>query len=134
MVEAYVSFEIARLLKEKGFIGSGTIGCRNGIYVDDDNYPKGKRIDYDDLDNNELDINEYYRVTQQMAMAWLREEHNIFIEVRVYQYTFEGKYCYEFDIFHCGSRIIIREEVNRKFYSYEQLIEAALKYCLTDLI
>lgn len=114
MVDAHVSFEIARLLKEKGFDGKWT-----DIYVENP-----------DSTNRAI----YPKITHQMAMAWLREEHNIFIEVRVYQYTFEGKYCYEFDIFHCGSRIIIREEVNRKFYSYEQLIETALKYCLTDLI
>lgn len=118
--EAYVTFETAKLLKEKGFRVCPTSYIRE----DGDIFPtplvKHKEI--------------YPAPTQQMAMKWLREKHNIFIEVRVYQYTFEGEYRYEFDIFHHGSRMVIPEGFDKKLYSYEEEVETAIKYCLTNLI
>lgn len=51
--EAYVSFETAKLLKEKGF---------------NYDYPKGDCT--------------LIPITQQMAMRWLREEKHLYIEIR----------------------------------------------------
>lgn len=52
VTEDYCSFEVSKLLKEKGF---------------NNDYPKGDCTQY--------------ACTLQMAMKWLREEKDIFIEV-----------------------------------------------------
>lgn len=89
--EDYVSFEIAKLLKEKGF-DSDDVGCHGGFYSERCyEYGHGIKtqsgqevgIVYDDLTNSELDYDEYLRPTIQMAMKWLREVHNIHIAVNL---------------------------------------------------
>lgn len=57
ITEDYVSFEVAKLLKEKGFD------------VDE------CEVHYDMLDHTQ------YEITIQMAMKWLREVHNIDISI-----------------------------------------------------
>lgn len=85
--EDYVSFEVAKLLKENGFKGE-----REHFYEDN------KITNY---------INYWFRITPeqryeaieaptlQMAMKWLREVHNIFISIDIYSKDLEGniRYC-----------------------------------------
>jgi len=71
MKEAYVSYEVAKLLKEKGFDWP-TIeyySSNGGIY----RFSEGIA----DI----CGISSYQRPTQQMAMRWLREVHKIDISV-----------------------------------------------------
>ena len=67
--EAYVSFEVAKLLKEKGFDE-----CIFEFY-------EGDKIKYAHNSKgfrpSELPDIYYPHITQQMAMKWLREVHNI---------------------------------------------------------
>lgn len=49
MNEDFVSFETAKLLKEKGFIGDGDVGCRCGFYKQNKEYPSQIDLVYDDL-------------------------------------------------------------------------------------
>lgn len=136
--EDYVSFETAKLLKEKGFIGSGDIGSRCGFYSEKD-YETGHGIItktgrevglvYDDLDNSELECYEYLRPTLQMAMKWLREVHNIDICVfpEHYDYILWGYNC----------RIYKNKEQfchSENFKFYEEACEVGIKYCLENLI
>jgi hypothetical protein len=97
ITEDYVSYETAKLLKEKGFIGDGDIGCWCGFYSEKD-YEIGHGIItktgrevglvYDDIDNSELDSYEYLRPTLQMAMKWLEKVHHILvIPDYVYEFT-----------------------------------------------
>ena len=78
--EDYVNFETAKLLKEKGFDGEcdylyadGKLMRASGFACD---WNKGETLfaDYE---------NECSAPTFQMVMKWLREKHNLHIEIRI---------------------------------------------------
>ena len=127
ITEDYVSFEIAKLLKEKGFDAKCDKCC---VYFADDDirvlnlkYPKSAQLLIEDR---------YPCVTIQMAMKWLREVHNIFIQITV-DFS-DGAYpMYDVcvvDLARCTSIII--NGYNR--YSCEEAIKAGIKHCLENLI
>ena len=114
--EDYCSFEIAKLLKEKGFDEPCTE--LNKLCLRDGEKP-------------------VLRVTHQKAMKWLREVHHKHCSVS-YDYflkwyfqvidlvnTVEYDYT-EMKIYNC--------EHQTDFNSYEEAVEAAIKYCLENLI
>ena len=125
ITEDYVSFETAKLLKDKGFdeicMGFYTpekelhltfLGETNSIWLDDS----------------------ISAPTLQMAMKWLREEHRIDIEVRTYYLNYlkpnDTRY-------YSGKILKGSEDVIHTIYSkdtYEEVCEAAIKYCLENLI
>lgn len=129
--EDYVSFEVAKLLKEKGFVGESEIGDRCGFYEQNKEYPSQINLVYDDLNNSELECNECLRFTHQMAMKWLREVHNRYIEICT-------------DIAYNSKDIVFRPTIFDKklnylwesdnYSTYEEACEAAIKYCLENLI
>ena len=104
--EDYVSFEVAKLLKEKGFDGE--------IHTtfDKEGYTRPS-------------------ITHQMAMKWLREEKNIIIVIQPEYFNAES-ICFAFgcDIW-CNDNY---EKLQGDFPSHEEAVEAALKYCLENLI
>lgn len=116
MIEDYVSFEIAKLFKGKGFdINTLMVYSQNGNFM-----PDGA-------------IEDTYQVfyaapTLQMAMKWLREVHNIFIQVELYSKY--DNYCFE--LFQNTHRLMI--EHREVYNSYEETAESAIKYCLEKLI
>lgn len=144
--EDYVSFEIAKLLKEKGFAGEREIGCRCGFYEQNKEYPNQINLVYDDLNNSELEWNECLRFTHQMAMKWLREVHNIEIAIsygiifdrntlkQVFKYFWSivkvNGLCLEFPMNTPGD--VCNKEIEAN--SYEEAVEAAIKYVLENLI
>ena len=127
--EAYVSFEVAKLLKEKGF-DEDTIGYYNSIAE----IPE--RIKFFDspisIYNSDGLIGCIQAPTLQMAMKWLREVHHIFIEIHA-SIDLNGKYHFSYSILDKECRYIRRGFINCD-RNYEQTIEAALKYILEDLI
>ena len=135
ITEDYCSYEVAKLLKEKGFIGTGDVGCRCGLYVQNKDYPSEIGLAYDDLDNTELEWNECLRPTHQMAMKWLREVHKVLIVIDAYRADHWEGYIdsFEIDILHGASRIIVPHEI-AIHTNYEEAVEAALKYSLENLI
>ena len=129
ITEDYVSFETAKLLKEKGFDEPTT-----EYYSEDGNeiHPRDAWVEaYPDR---------YYPLcTLQMAKKWLRETHKLFIEVHIEQgekvsYKFM---IWDFNIIHpnkyTGGTYDFREE-QKGFSTPEQAVEAALKYSLENLI
>ena len=134
--EDYVSFEVAKLLKEKGF---PQIEQNSGYNVTEMVYS----INADKKGVHHLthrypavyDINNYICApTLQMAMKWLREVRNIFIQVD-YIWSPKALYTYTFDIHNMkNSRSIFSTPYGESFDSYEEACEAAIKYCLTNLI
>ena len=111
ITEDYVSFETAKLLKEKGFDYQG--------------------FDYIDFGG---EVIRQDRPTLQVAMKWLREEKNIFIviEPHAYDYVNERNKSYSCSLW-VGDNYY--EYLESKDYpSYEEAVEAALKYCLENLI
>jgi hypothetical protein len=72
--------------------------------------------------------------THQMAMAWLREVHNIFIviEPHMYDYINEKNSSYVISLWQGDN---YSENITSKDYpTYEEAVEAALKYSLENLI
>lgn len=122
--EAYCSFEISELLKAKGFDEL----CSKKYDGDKNIVPAGKMIEL--WQNSEFDVNEECSApTHQMAMAWLREEHNIFIIIEPRSHIAKTS-TYMFGMWIKSTY----EQHFERFFSYEEAVEAALKYALKNLI
>lgn len=116
--EAYVSHEVAKLLKEKGFESDE---CKN-YYLNED-----ITIDYTMLGFGEGSVIQC--PTHQMAMAWLREK-NIYIVV--YPSKKKPYTLYKVDI--STKDLSLKEGHLRGVWNtYEEAVEAALKYSLENL-
>lgn len=127
ITEDYCSFEVAKLLKEKGFDEN----CRQ-IY-DGEGYLLANNCGY----INDESPNEYFSClapTHQMVMKWLREVHNIFIviEPHMYDYINEKNSSYVASLWQGDNYY---ENITSKDYpTYEEAVEAAIKYSLKNLI
>ena len=124
--EDYVSFETAKILKEKGFDESISM-----VYMSYGDLCKLHRYDsicnsnYNDITKNYFECT---APTLQMAMKWLREVHNVFIEPKMSKNTF--LWGYRVSISNGRTRCIHANIFNK----YEEACEAAIKYCLENLI
>ena len=139
ILEDYVSFETAKLLKEKGFNESCTHVC---------NIESGKILEADFYTckyvyNSWLDKNEPQLIavpTIQMAMKWLREVHSIHIILDIHWLYFANTLGWMYTInkiLENGTDYIDSkgDENDKNFYStYEEAAEVAIKYCLENLI
>ena len=125
ITEDYVGFETAKLLKEKGFDEEVL-----AVYIYDSLFVKGENNIV-----NTANIPIILAPTLQMAMKWLREVHKIHIQI----WILEEK-GYWFDI----EKILNTQYKHKSLYSsgledvyfesYEETVEAAIKYCLENLI
>ena len=121
ITEDYVSFEVAKLLKDKGF--------DEKCYVNYNFNGETQHFNY------HIPSDGVACPTLQIAMKWLREVHKLHIIIQYgnvgqpkdpqMQYWFEvvdakGQYC--------DSNIVDGNT------SYEEACEAAIKYCLENLI
>ena len=135
ITEDYVSFEIAKLLKEKGFDEL----CPTFYETDEpNNGPKySKKLGW--FLHNSYDYSDRHgkmiisTPTLQMAMKWLREVHHLVVEP--YYYFALGEWCV--DIKHLEKRTELEEFENireKSYNTYEEACETAIKYCLENLI
>jgi len=119
ITEDYVSFETAKLLKEKKFDEF----CYY-YYMEDGNLK---------LTNWDKEHNFCPCPTLQMAMKWLREVYKLDIDVSI-EYK-NSKKVYYYSIL---KKTVIRDidclHSETNFDSYEQACEASIKYCLENLI
>ena len=116
ITEDYCSFEVAKLLKEKGFDWE----CEHVIWEGaDDNYEN-----YDKAIPNP---------TLQMAMKWLREVHGTFIAINNDDLDFNWQ-CY--DLINRDSTLDpkILSDSYAGYKTYEEAVEAACIYALKNLI
>ena len=130
ITEDYVSFEIAKLLKEKGF----------------------DEATYHDYDTNGLlwfnEVLAQYNQqgtgfacpTLQMVMKWLREVHNIYLDIRITNHGMSDmvdiiKY-YWVALSTEDAKWIAESTVRNVdcFKTYNEAIEDGIKYCLENLI
>ena len=105
ITEDYVSFEVAKLLKEKGFDEE----CQK--YYGDYKYPCP---------------------TLQMAMKWLREVHGIDIPIDIRFWTDDEGVdvkSWRYTVYHTDEI----EDFGQSD-TYEEAAEAAVKYCLENLV
>lgn len=106
ITEDYVSDETFKLLKEKGFDDS----CCRFVIESDEIYYRGAP-------------------TLQMAMKWLREVHNI----DIFPWKI-GKGIYSCAIFNSNTGQDLSSDKDFPSEKYEETAEAAVKYCLENLI
>ena len=133
--EAYVSFEVAKLLKEKGFDEYGMY-----FYTLKDEGREGYKSnrtlgEFARNSDPNLKDRAVSCPTHQMAMKWLREKYNIYISI---QPDFPSDKDYK--MYWCWSANILCENcISMKGYqcyieTYEEACEAAIKYSLENLI
>jgi hypothetical protein len=123
-----VSFQLAKLLKEKGFEQTLEVGviCRIQNKINKD-YEKTRPLRESDLTNEWSILNEIYPTIVEVVM-WLYEKYGIWIEVPFWDSKFRIKIV-----------DTIKEELLRgiDFESYNsptEAYEAAIEYTLNNLI
>ena len=132
ITEDYVSFEIAKLLKEKGFDWE----CI-GYYVDYE--PNDVKYSFLRETNFTWESRCCSAPTLQMAMKWLREMHYIHIAALCPIVDVDT------DVFGVKYNVVISNLKNNclafntgiednEYDTYEQACEAAIEYCLKNLI
>ena len=132
ITEVYVSFEIAKLLKEKGF----NIPCRFNYRSMYPNSPKPfyhKSLkDFNGEEYEGLRSEWFSAPTIQMTMKWLREVHNLHITIKPY-ITEEG-IMYLFEIYKLERDKFTLLKSKTGFEKPELAENFAIKYCLENLI
>ena len=133
ITEDYCSYEVAKLLKEKGFDEK----CRNSYNLE------GKFYIHTQW-HYPITTTGYVAPTHQMAMKWLREVHHIEIYITFGFPFIDGKQQYKYFwsvIRVCDNHLEYpMDDPNSAFYteemadSYEEAVKAALKYSLENLI
>ena len=131
ITEDYVGFETAKLMKEKGF----NEPCWNYYYKSNN---KSKFDHYfRTVKNNEWTADRISAPTLQMAMKWLREVHHYYIQIMLDSWACGGHMGYYVVIQKTNSdfEMMLQDAVDEVFYeTCEQACEAAIKYCLENLI
>lgn len=135
ITEDYCSYEVAKLLKEKGF--NEPIRCWYDNFQDF--HEEGVR-----MSNTDCLPPTIMCPTHQMAMKWLREIYHLEINITFGFPFIDGKqqYKYFWSIVRvCDNHLEYpMDDPNSAYYNeemadyYKEAIEAALKYCLENLI
>jgi len=134
--EDYVSFETAKLLKEKGFNDEYTNAFydKSGIL-----YFIDILSDFSEHPNNDTDI---AASTLYVAMKWLREAHHLFIGVEP-RLSFTDYYWITANVYRVRKKNSLYHAEPVDDYScvaccdgdsFEDACGAAIKYCLEKLI
>ena len=125
ITEDYVSFEIAKLLKEKGFDTECDYLYVNGKLV----RAQGFACNWNNGETLFTDYkNECSAPTLQMAMKWLREVHKIYISIsHRLSHNADNDICFSFWINE-------GETTDGEWLSYEEACENAIRYVLENLI
>jgi len=152
ITEDYVSFETAKLLKEKGFKHWCYKSYGDAVYY------KGVSISFDEecdlksegleneieyveggylydfgCDNRKKDAKVWAAPTLWVAMKWLREVHSLYLDI-VTSFSQDG-ICYTFS---CSNVMDLIQGTKgtsyNEYQTYEEAAEAAIKYCLENLI
>ena len=152
MKEAYVSFKVAKLLKEKGFSWPtpklyGKCRVYNGKPIDFDTEcelkDEGK---WDEITTAYMQYDMWWVKSdsdlgipcpsQAVACRWLREEHEIDIIPTIrhsLKYAQESPFKdYTCRVYDCDGNIVL--SANKWYSRYENAVEAALEYVLKNLI
>ena len=126
MEDTIVSFEIAKLLKEKGY--TSIVGIINGKHY----YNYKGELDGDQLDfikaslrkENLTLVENYPAPTLSLAQKWLREVHNLEINI---QSDMLGYYMF---LVNRDKLLRVKVEGNNIFQTYELALEEGIKQAL----
>ena len=127
ITEDYVSLETAKFLKERGC--NEICEYEYGVPKVDNGYVLQRF--FKPIKNSELIDDAYTAPTLGMAMKWLREIHKISIVMAPSSFRLDTGNCsaWTYTIWY-GYNI----ERHIEFDTYEEACEAAIKYCLENLI
>lgn len=122
ITEDFVSFETAKLLKEKGFMEGAIIKFFASGYNSKGNI----------LDIRDTELKDYPRPTIQMAIKWLRIEKGIAVVPIISSILDNERFLWDIEI--------VVAKTNETYHqgwiyeSCERACEAGIKYCLKNLI
>ena len=140
ITEDYVSFETAKLLKEKGFDSechSHYYPCHypDGSikYVKYNGAQRGTKRWYDVCSLKNLPKDHYLTPTLQMAMKWLRDTFHLEIYPFHDAIQENNDWWYRIER-HSKGCSLTEHESDIIYKTYEEACEAAIKYCLENLI
>lgn len=133
--EAYCSFEVAKLLKDKGF--DEKCVAYYPQHITPIKLTFGGRVNYNAPNKFKM-LPPISAPTHQMAMAWLREKHHIHIDVIIQGNGSCIEYVYAIRDFSIIFPTRNYDSIDIKFKgrtdTYEEAVEASLKYSLENLI
>ena len=127
MKEQLISFETAKLAKEKGFGGKELTTLngyfRGGVLC---NIPCNNKSDFCHED-------EFSAPTQSLLQKWLRETHQLHLEIQVQDYVETPKFYWNiFGAYKNNKMIIcIANSPREDYVSYEEALEAGLQKALS---
>lgn len=139
ITEDYVSYETAKLLKEKGFV------CKKesitAMYGEDGEFYSLSTADPYHFNWGDFDENDYIAPTLQSAMKWLREIQGLSIYFRAVWKDAEVQYGdwesavvgYDWFVESLLDNTYSKMSIE-PFLTYKEACEAAIKYCLENLI
>lgn len=138
ITEDYVSFEVAKLLRDKGFDAKCRyyyIQTKEMFEIDTRYHTALTTQELLDLQNIGEKEDRYAAPTQAIAMRWLREVHNLSVEV----YRTACGYIGCITAIPSGTDIKFLETdgddlASGAYTKWEYACEAAIKYCLENLI
>lgn len=127
ITEDYVSFEIAKLLKEKGF-DEATNGYYPIVGKAKESFHKGAAYRWNYFSDRGIAA-----PTLQMATKWLREVHHLEIYLEHDAIQEDNNWWYQIGKYTKGF-IHIEHESGSDYTTYEEACETAIQYCLEKLI
>lgn len=138
ITEDYVSFETAKLLREKGFNGLCT--AYYDCFTTDNFHCGSEPTDFNSIDIKIRDI--VAAPTLQMTMKWLREVQALNIYARGVWKDVEISVFGDWEPAVVGYEWIVESLTDdtyskmgkEQFLTYEEACEAAVKYCLENLV
>lgn len=130
ITEDYCNFDIAKLLKEKGF--NEKCKALYTVWFDEVEGPKE-----DETENWNIEPKYFSAPTLQMTIKWLREVHHYYIQIMLDSWACGGHMGYYVVIQKTDSdfEMMLQDKVDKVFYETpEEAAEDAIKYILEDLI
>ena len=140
MEETRVTFETAKLAKEKGFNWKcrGKVHCSHYHLIKNNIIPSNIPTSHDDMFAPLKDWNNHLKPkldtetslpTQSLLQKWLREVHNIYISIFVSKYT--GKVVKEYSILIRNFNINDGEKsLHEQFLIHDEALEYGLQQAL----
>lgn len=126
ITEDYISFETAKLLKEKGF------NERVKSYYTESGLA-GYMLALKETKNTELDNGFISRPTIQMTMKWLREKGWFICIIPLAFHCGEKASKFGYNIW-AGDNLEVDEFITPALDTYEEACEYGIMYCLEHLI
>ena len=117
--ESYCSFELSKLLKEKGF----------DVPIDTYFHDENDFVCENYVTNWNAKEEYVSRPSQALAMKWLREVHGIHIVIEYHEVG--NLKCYTWLVKNGRGRMYLHQKVET---TYEEAVEAAINYSLENLI